>query len=642
MVRRALVIGSQTGGLSGPYADARRIAEELRRWEFEDIDLRADKKKTSRAGILQGYRDLAAKTKAGDAVAIFYSGHGVRVAPASGTAVPAGARRAYQSIVPSDFDASAEGDFRGIVDVELSVLLAQLTAVTDNVTVLLDCCHAQGMSRRLGVRPKSLVRDSFTDLAAHVARVTAAGLAVDLLQPTGNESAVRVVATPATQLAFEIVNDQGEPIGALTEALLAGLAMSRGQRVTWEALEGFLRERLAASDLNQRPDVEGPRRRRYLFETEEAPRRTFYSIARGDSLTKATLRAGRIHGVRVGDEYDLYSTTVVEPKKELRLGKAVVTSAGPVAAVTKVTLGPTTALLPPEAKAFPTISAAPRPPVVVTADEAERAAIVAAIDAAARFTIAPSDSGERPIAEVRLQGETLSLFYPSGERMVDDSKYSKEALAHAVDNLRVLLAANQVLQLASDGLPDAALDVEWGLVDAGKAKPLGQTGAAASVGDSFYVRVTNRHPLKKTLHVAVLDVGVGKRIQLLTSDWPSGVEVAPGETFTLGQTVNRDLEGIELGWADGVPDDQPRPETLVVVACEQPARLAALETPGMSGWGPQSRKRKGGESSLEALVRQMQHGASRDAAPREKVAYAVQQASFLLKPPAAPAPDVPA
>src|SRR5689334_18580434 len=86
MTKRELVIGSQTGGLSGPIGDAERMAAMLEELGFDDkeIELCVDAKTASRSGIIEGYRRLIERTQKGDAALVYYSGHGARVLSSSG------------------------------------------------------------------------------------------------------------------------------------------------------------------------------------------------------------------------------------------------------------------------------------------------------------------------------------------------------------------------------------------------------------------------------------------------------------------------------------------------------------------------------------------------------------------------------
>src|SRR5262245_37015419 len=81
----------------------------------------------SRAGILAGYQAIIERAEPGDAVVIYFSGHGgLAIAPdlSSGALALPGQLR---FIAPTDFAQTTEDDFRGISAWELSQLLRQLT-----------------------------------------------------------------------------------------------------------------------------------------------------------------------------------------------------------------------------------------------------------------------------------------------------------------------------------------------------------------------------------------------------------------------------------------------------------------------------------------------------------------------------------
>src|SRR5262245_16575001 len=136
MARRALLIGSPMGGLTGPMPDVFRMKKALEARGFE-ITLCGDGDAT-RAGILGSCEALIAKASSDAAALVYYPGHGGRGRLRGG--------RDYQYIVPMDFERSASG-YRGIVSLELSAMLKRLTDKTRNVTVVLDCCHSAHMTR---------------------------------------------------------------------------------------------------------------------------------------------------------------------------------------------------------------------------------------------------------------------------------------------------------------------------------------------------------------------------------------------------------------------------------------------------------------------------------------------------------------
>ena len=146
MAKRALLIGSQTYGLTGVNGDVALMAEALESRGF-DVERRTDDDAT-RAGIIAAYEQLIDDTPTGstDPVVVYYSGHGGRT-PLDGweDLQRRGERSHLRYLVPFDMAASNETDFRGLLSEELSALQRRLTARTENVTTILDCAHSGTM-----------------------------------------------------------------------------------------------------------------------------------------------------------------------------------------------------------------------------------------------------------------------------------------------------------------------------------------------------------------------------------------------------------------------------------------------------------------------------------------------------------------
>ncbi|HEY0190449.1 MAG TPA: caspase family protein, partial [Kofleriaceae bacterium] len=213
MPRHALVIGSQIEGRTGAEHDAGRMRALLVELGFE-VELRVGGDAT-RAGILDGYDALIARVTGDAAAAIYYSGHGLYSIDSAGALGP------VQSIAPIDLRAGSDEDFRGITAWELAIKLAQLTAVTRNVTVMLDCCHATQMTRGMPGDPvaRALPHPVRMGFATHL-RALEQRYGHVPVDPIGNPFAVRVVACGQHEPAFEHTNAAGLRVGMFSEALL--------------------------------------------------------------------------------------------------------------------------------------------------------------------------------------------------------------------------------------------------------------------------------------------------------------------------------------------------------------------------------------------------------------------------------------
>src|SRR5688572_22606463 len=226
------------------------MARVLHGREFKIVECVGDD--ATRAGILDAYGRLITAAEPGDATFVYYSGHGGIVHAPDGDN-----RGPVQFVVPADVDDSTAADFRGVTSVELSVLLAELTRLTRNVTAMFDCCHS-GQISRTDLTTKSLPRPMFTTVTDHVRRLAEHGLRVGVRDLLGNENAVRIVACGQHESAYEGVDGTGRHGGLLTTSFEQALVEAGDLRVTWYDLMARTRRLVRARALFQRPDVEGP------------------------------------------------------------------------------------------------------------------------------------------------------------------------------------------------------------------------------------------------------------------------------------------------------------------------------------------------------------------------------------------------
>ena len=160
MTCRALLIGSETYGLSGCNADVQLMETVLIGRGFTEIEVLTDSAAT-RSGILAGFEQLIRASANDDAAVVYYSGHGGRVKRPDWEARQAAGHDPFvQFVVPSDMGSTTATDFRGLLSVELSELQRRLTKKTRNVTTILDCCHSGLMSRHAVLIPKARGRAS--------------------------------------------------------------------------------------------------------------------------------------------------------------------------------------------------------------------------------------------------------------------------------------------------------------------------------------------------------------------------------------------------------------------------------------------------------------------------------------------------
>jgi len=249
-LRRALLIGSQTFGLRGVNHDLRLMAQTLEKLGFSLTSLSGTQ--ATRKGVLDTWELWSASVDATDELIVYYAGHGGRARNPqwrTGSAEP----RHLRFLVPTDMGESSSGDFRGILDLELSHLVARLAGKCNQVAVLLDCCHAARLVRETRRRARSL-RDIWElGVATHLERLQREAV---IGHAMGQSRVVRLTAAGPNQSAYEDPDENRG--GYFTEALAEALAMTGKAPVCWDVLGRWVREQVLIMEPRQRPELEGP------------------------------------------------------------------------------------------------------------------------------------------------------------------------------------------------------------------------------------------------------------------------------------------------------------------------------------------------------------------------------------------------
>lgn len=645
MKQHALVIGSP--GSTGLYGERLQGVEHDTRVMATMLALRGFHVDTcvgpeaTRDGILAGYDRLIARCDEGDAAVLYYSGHGFYTLPAQESGQP------WHGIVPVDLDASTDDDFRGITAWELSIKQTQLTARTQNVTVILDCCHSSQMSREGAVRaarPRALPHPLRLGFAAHLAALRARyGAIVDAVDALGNPHAVRLVACGLTESAYEYVHDTGTYRGAFTEALLDVLGEIGRTQLSWAALDDAIRRRVMRRFPYQRPDMEGPTHR--LLFTEAMESRSLAGAVHIEATARGfQLGAGRITGVQPGDIYAAMPLGAAVYEPALAIAELVIEQVSGVFAEAKLSAwknGHTA--MPAAVRAFPILRQAIVRPVELDAPAAARSAIEGAL--AATRTLRPAAPGEEPLARLRVAGGDVTLEDRLGPlfppvRLADQ-------LSFAIKNLANLGAAQGLRELVGEqGVYRSEVEIEWGVVSGGSLRQMPRSGGSLGLLDRIYVRLRSR--AHRQLFAHVFNIGLRGKITLLTSFAPSGVPLDYGKDFVIGKLPDGTLQGLGVSWPEGMPTATfPRVDELVVIVSTVQASLQRLET--TEHLAPRRTSGtlvpKGSSTPLGDLLAQLQDGAprdvTRDVRQGERMEdYLIQRLSFLLHPRTAAMADV--
>jgi hypothetical protein len=589
-MRRALLVGSQTGVLEGVHDDVERMREALSRQGFGDAVTICTGAQASRDGILAAYERLIADADSGDAVCFYYSGHG-NLAPnpyfQSGKPQP----RVLQYLIPTDD--GPEG-FRGIMSFELSRLLARLTLKTRNVTVILDCCHSARMSRAASDRalvPKGggTSRVSEANLRAFLDQSSAYAGLVDV---EGNPHAVRLVAAEAHSLAFERIDEAGKHTGAFTEALLQALAEVGDEPVSWGAVMLRTRELVMGRIPDQRPDAEGPRGRQLWALAQVADERPLPLFFAG---TQPSLRGGALLGVVPGGTYGVMPAHAPAYAAERALATAIVEQN--VGSVSRVRLEPAGLTGLPETGllAFP-LSVPFRKCTVALA--ADLPAELQARLAGSRYLLPVEAGGSTgaPAPSVTREGRSLLLRDAGGDLLLQAPDTSLDPL---VDRLERVARAEDLRRFERGEL-DVTLEISFGRIANGARVPM-QAGETLHVDDFQYIDVENDG--YEPVHVGVLGIDAAYDIFYVLRRAPRGQRLVPKDRLIVGEGVNGTLTGVPVSWPASLPPDRLRTESLIVIAAEDEQDFSLLTTSG--------RTRGGAASALERRLDQLRGGTTR-------------------------------
>jgi hypothetical protein len=615
MTDRALLVASQTYGLSGCEGDASLMRQVLEGRGVVCTTLTTPE--ATRAGILAAFDELIAATGKDDGAVFYYSGHGGRMPhPKWRERREAGLSTHLQFIVPSDIDESTEEDFRGLLAEELTDLQRRLTDRTLNVTTILDCCHSAFMARNvLGLVPKATSR-SFSAQGAAV-RLDSVPPAPHGGGTDTNDIAVRVVACHPEQSAYERDTELflGRH-GVLTEGIAVVLSELADRDVSWAVVADIIRRRAITVAPQQRPEVEGPGER-VPFSLRVKTRA--YALPVTVEETGVYIEAAPLLGVTRGDTLRLQESGLDEVVGDATVERLDGHRA--VLALERAGGGP----LPSPLEAVPVRTAVPQHAVRVELTGPSQQALLAAIDASPRLR--PAETAEPVLATIGQENGLVVRDSAGAPRhtgaLPDDDSGRRRALA-----LVELLAQAERLRALGPGEGPAYLDVpvavELARHDPEGRRVLDPHGTQLFNGERISVTIRNESNIP--VFGWLFDIGVSSRIALVTNESPSGFRLAyagtPGDSRTVGGT-----DGLPLDWPPTIPTDGPRLETLVVILADRPQDLHALETGS-------ARERGGASSPLDAILEEVrigtrEWGASQDGAP---LRYRVERIDFLLDP----------
>ncbi|MER6131248.1 caspase family protein [Streptomyces sp. NPDC001815] len=581
MVMRALLIGAQSYDLTGVAEDVTVMERLLADRGFTDLRVCREAAETGYHSMNEALTRLAEETEPGDAVVVYYSGHGalLPLPPALREHHPG--RPAYlQYLVPNDHEDGTTSDFRGYLAEELTAVLRRLTRTTPNVTCILDCCHSGGMVRAPGSWRIKSVR-CHVPIGAGVERSVGLATAPRLPDP----DVVRLVACQKLGVAYE-----NERQGLFTAALAQTLEDFRSQPVPWSVLIARIRDRVQLSEVLQRPDAGGPSGR-LPFSIEAPPQPERLPLrAHGGELR---LIGGALFGLESMDRVRLVlPADGTRPRSE---AEARVTAVDAADALLDPPPGATVSPLPPGSYALPVLVHT-RHPVRIEVGGPLADALRARLASSPRLT----EADDKIRSLVRIRWGKLEVADSEGQsyRRPEETPGPAEAPSTArkiVDLLETIARGERLRGLADPGPDDfpsgnlrARMEVETrpGSHDFREFRK----GDGLRAGDRY--RVFAAGHTRTPLYVWLLGVGLSGRTSLVTHDQPSGIPMERADGHD-GAFVWQSAP-VEVWWPEDVPAVGRRPESVLLLVGDRELDLSPL--------GGAARHRRSEPAALSALL----------------------------------------
>lgn len=272
-----LLIASSFRGFEGPVNDARLINGLLQRFGFEDIEYYGPE--AAPGNILGSWDNLITKVKENDVAVIYYSGLGgivqspsleQDISASAGLEIMSPKLECHQFILPQDLPqdsgASPERGFRCILHDAISTLILRTTRKTKNTTVIFDCSFSKNLEGlQYGNAVPKMLGDFYQPRLNNYIRSIKKGLiprARDQSIFENSQDAVKIFAAADSETAWEYVDEQGQYVGAFTEALVSTLDEALTAEMSWEEALLGIRKRLNVKFPEQNPWAVGPCTRR--------------------------------------------------------------------------------------------------------------------------------------------------------------------------------------------------------------------------------------------------------------------------------------------------------------------------------------------------------------------------------------------
>jgi len=257
------------------------------------IKVLIDEQATRRGIIAAIKKHLIAKVDHNSIVVLHYSGHGSQIKDVSGDEDDG-----YdETIVPHDSGRDPHPN-KDITDDELNQLLAELTAITPNVTFIFDSCHsgtatrASGLARTVPSDDRTLPNNNTREIVAVANKIRS------------NDTAYVLISGSAADEESLELRKNGQTFGAMSWFLVDQIKQS-GANITYRDVMDVVRAKVSSKYPSQHPQLEGAGRDRLVFNTQSVVAKPYVLAKQKDSKT-IILNAGQVHGVSQGSIYDVF------------------------------------------------------------------------------------------------------------------------------------------------------------------------------------------------------------------------------------------------------------------------------------------------------------------------------------------------
>jgi caspase domain-containing protein len=299
------------GQLSGCVNDVqvmRQVLVESFKFPEDHVKLLADEQAT-REGILMAMKELVALVGEDDIVVVHYSGHGSQMTDREGDE----ADGLDETILPYDTGRDPHPNL-DISDDEIYLWLKDLTAKTQAVTLIFDCCHSGTIARdsfggemrwiEADLRPVEDLPPSPIPLEARALSGGRRDLGPSGWLPLG-ERYVLIAGCSSDERSYEMEEPAGVRHGALTYFLTQELLKAE-PGTTYRDVFEITAPRVSSRLPNQHPQLEGARDLE-VFGVRRIEPMAFVPVREREG-ERIVLGAGAACGLREGSQWAIYAS----------------------------------------------------------------------------------------------------------------------------------------------------------------------------------------------------------------------------------------------------------------------------------------------------------------------------------------------